>query len=96
MMRHIGDRLHARAVHAGSWSGVPAMLGFVLVVAGGTGTVYSAFLAVTLRQLDTLVSPVECMGAGVRRERRGRAARAVAAADSGSSAGRRVRGRFRE
>jgi hypothetical protein len=48
MMRHIGDRLHARAVHAGSWSCVPAVLGFVLVVAGGTGTVYSAFLAVTL------------------------------------------------
>lgn len=48
MMRHIGDRLHARAVHAGSWSCVPAALGFVLVVAGGTGTVYSAFLAVTL------------------------------------------------
>lgn len=48
MMRHIGDRLHARAVHAGSWSCVPAVLGFVLVVVGGTGTVYSAFLVVTL------------------------------------------------
>jgi hypothetical protein len=48
MMRHIGDRLHARAVHAGSWSCVPAALGFVLVMAGGTGTVYSAFLAVSL------------------------------------------------
>jgi hypothetical protein len=47
-MRHIGDQLHARAVHAGTWSSVPALLGFVVVVAGGSGTVYSAFLAVTL------------------------------------------------
>jgi hypothetical protein len=53
-VRHVGDRLHARAVHSGSWSSVPALLGFVLVIAGGDATAYAAFLGITI--VSSLVS----------------------------------------
>lgn len=46
--RAIAKRLHARAIHAGSWSSIPAVLGFALVVMGFDVVIYLGFLAATL------------------------------------------------
>lgn len=46
--RAIYNRLHARAIHAGSWSTIPAVLGFALVVLGFDVPVYLGFLAATV------------------------------------------------